>query len=95
LPNRPVAVVEKVARPKAQLEAARAYLEFLYTPEGQEIAAQNHYRARNKDVAAKHSSEFPNLPMFTIAEIAGDWRTAQKKHFDDGGIFDKIYESGR
>jgi len=91
----PVAVVEKVAASKGTAAAAKAYLEFLYTPEGQEIAARNHYRPRNKEIAAKHSSDFPELALFTIDEIAGDWRTAQKKHFDDGGIFDKIYESGR
>ena len=91
----PVAVVEKVAAAKGTADAAKAYLEFLYTPEGQEIAANNHYRPRNPDIAAKHASEFPDLKLFSIGEIAGDWRSAQKKHFDDGGIFDKIYESGR
>ncbi len=91
----PVAVVDKVAASKGSAAAARGYLEFLYTDDGQEIVAQHHYRPRNKDIAAKHASEFPDLKLFTIAEIAGDWRTAQKKHFDDGGIFDKIYESGR
>jgi len=91
----PVAVVEKVAAAKGTTAAAKAYLEFLYTTEGQEIAARNHYRPRNKDVAAKHAGEFPDLKLFTIGEVAGDWRTAQKKHFDDGGLFDKIYESGR
>ena len=91
----PVAIVEKVAATKGTTAAAKAYLEFLYTPEGQEIAAKNHYRPRDKEVAARHSGEFPALKLFTIAEVAGDWKTAQKKHFDDGGIFDKIYESDR
>ena len=91
----PVAVVEKVAEGTGTMAAAKAYLEFLYTAEGQEIIAGNHYRPRNKEIAAKHASAFPLLTLFTIDEIAGDWRTAQKKHFDDGGIFDRIYESGR
>jgi sulfate transport system substrate-binding protein len=91
----PVAIVEKVAESRGTTAAAKAYLEFLYTPEGQEIVARNHYRPRNKDIAAKHAGDFPTLTLFTIDEIAGDWRAAQKKHFDDGGIFDRIYESGR
>lgn len=91
----PVAVVEKVATSKGTTEVARAYLEFLYTPEGQEIAAKHHYRPRLKEVAQKHAADFPALELFTINDVAGSWKDAQKKHFDDGGVFDKIYESGR
>jgi len=91
----PVAVVEKVAAARGTAEIAKAYLEFLYTPEGQEIAAKHHFRPRLKDVAAKHADEFPSVELFTVNDVAGGWREAQSKHFNDGGVFDKIYESNR
>jgi sulfate transport system substrate-binding protein len=91
----PVAVVEKVATAKGTAAVAKAYLEFLYTPEGQEIAARNYYRPRLEEVATKHADRFPVLRLFTIDEVAGGWQSAQKKHFDDGGVFDKIYEAGQ
>jgi sulfate/thiosulfate transport system substrate-binding protein len=91
----PVAVVEKVAAARGTSTAAKAYLEFLYSDEGQEIAAKHHYRPRLDSIAVKYSAEFPSLQLFTVDDIAGGWAAAQKKHFDDGGLFDKIYESGR
>jgi sulfate transport system substrate-binding protein len=85
-----VAVVDKNAEKHGTRELAQAYLEFLYTDEGQEIAAKHYYRPRNAQVAARHASTFPKTSLFTIADVAGDWRRAQKRHFDDGGIFDQV-----
>lgn len=86
----PVAVVEKVAKRRGTLEVAKAYLNYLYTDEGQEIAARNYYRPRSKTIAAKYASKFPKIELFTIAEIAGDWQKANKTHFAEGGVFDQI-----
>ena len=72
---------------------AKAYLEFLYTPEAQEIAAKHYYRPRLKAVADKYARQFPAVQMLTIADFGG-WQQAQKKHFDDQGIFDQIYQPG-
>ena len=87
----PVAVVDKVANKKKTAAVAKAYLEFLYTPEGQEIAAKNYYRPRLPAVAQKYAQQFPAIKMFTIQDFGG-WTRAQQTHFADGGIFDKIYE---
>jgi sulfate transport system substrate-binding protein len=87
----PVAVVERVAKKKGTTEVARAYLEFLYTDEGQEIAAKNFYRPRSEKVAAKHSAVFPKLKLLTIDEVFGGWKKAQDTHFKNGGVFDQIY----
>jgi sulfate/thiosulfate-binding protein len=86
-----VAVVEKVAKKKGTTEIAKQYLEFLYTEEGQEIAARNYYRPRSEKAFAKHAANFPAIKSFTIDEVFGGWTKAQKTHFDDGGEFDKIY----
>ncbi|MCD6025193.1 MAG: sulfate transporter, periplasmic sulfate-binding protein [Fibrobacteria bacterium] len=86
-----VAVVEKVAKKKGTTEIAKAYLEFLYTEEGQEIAARHYYRPRSEKAFAKYKANFPDLKLFTIDEAFGGWTKAQKKHFDDGGEFDQIY----
>ena len=91
----PVAVVENVARRRGTTAVARAYLEYLYSPEGQEIAAHHYYRPRLKEVADKHASRFPKLALFTIEDLFGGWRKAQKKHFDEGGTFDQIYQGRR
>jgi sulfate/thiosulfate-binding protein len=91
----PVAVVDKVVNKKKTGAVAKAYLEFLYTPQGQEIAAKHYFRPRNKDVAGKYAKQYPQVNLFTIDEVFGGWAKAQKTHFDDGGIFDKIYEPGR
>ncbi len=88
----PVAVVDKVVDRHGTRAVAEAYLKYLYTPEGQEIAARNFYRPRLKEVADKYTAKFPKLNLFTIDEISGGWAKAQPKHFDDGGIFDQIYQ---
>jgi len=91
----PVAVVDKIAARHGTAAVAKAYLEFLYSPEGQEIAARNYYRPRSKEVAAKYDSQFPHLALFTVDEVFGGWQKAQKKHFEEGGTFDQIYQPGR
>ena len=91
----PVAVLDKIAARHGTAAVAKAYLEFLYSPEGQEIAARNYYRPRSKEIAAKYDSQFPHLTLFTVDEVFGGWQKAQKKHFDEGGTFDQIYQPGR
>ena len=86
----PVAVVDKVVDKKGTRKQAQAYLEYLYTPEGQEIAAQNYYRPTDKKVAAKYAKQFANVKLFKIDDVFGGWTKAQKTHFADGGIFDQI-----
>ena len=88
----PVAVVDKVVDKKGTRAAAQAYLEFLYTPEGQEIAARNYYRPRLEAVAARHAATFPKVNLVTIDASFGGWQKAQKTHFADGGVFDQIYQ---
>ncbi|HEY1763454.1 MAG TPA: sulfate ABC transporter substrate-binding protein [Opitutaceae bacterium] len=88
----PVAVVEKVAERKGTTAVARAYLQYLYSDEGQEIAARNFYRPRDEAVAARYAGIFPKLKLFTIDSTFGGWAQAQKVHFADGGIFDQIYQ---
>ncbi|PXX46281.1 sulfate ABC transporter substrate-binding protein [Aquitalea magnusonii] len=87
----PVAVVDKVVDKKGTRKQAEAYLKFLYTPEGQTIAAENYYRPRDPKIAAKYASQFPKVKLFTLKEVFGDWRSTQKKHFADGGVFDQLY----
>jgi sulfate transport system substrate-binding protein len=87
----PVAVVDKVVDKKGTRAAAEAYLKFLYTKEGQEVAARNYYRPRDADVAAKYAKTFPKVSLFTIDDVFGGWRNAQGKHFADKGAFDQIY----
>jgi len=86
----PVAVVDKVALRRGTSDVARAYLEYLYSKEGQAIVAKHYYRPRDTDVAAKYASVFPKVNLVTIADFGG-WAQAQKVHFADGGVFDKIY----
>lgn len=87
----PVSVVDKVALRHGTRETAQAYLEYLYSPEGQEIAARNYYRPRSPEVLAKYANTFPKIPtLVTIADFGG-WGKAQSTHFADGGVFDKIY----
>jgi sulfate/thiosulfate-binding protein len=90
----PVSVVDKIAAKHGTTEAAKAYLQFLYSEQGQEIAARNYYRPRLASVAAKYANRFPKIALFTIDDFFGGWQKAQKKHFDDGGLFDKIYTPG-
>ncbi len=87
----PVAVVDKVVDRKGTRAAAEAYLQFLYSKEGQEVAARNYYRPRDPDVAKKYEKTFTKVGLFTIDEVFGGWRAAQKKHFADKGVFDEIY----
>ncbi len=88
----PVAVVEKVVARRGTAEVARAYLEYLYSDEGQDIAGRNFYRPRSPAAAAKYSGVFPKLELFTIDQVFGGWTVAQKTHFADGGVFDQIYQ---
>lgn len=87
----PVTVVDKVARKRGTYEIARAYLEYLYTDVGQELAAKHYYRPRNAAIAAKYAGQFPKVNLITIDEVFGGWAKAQTTHFADGGVFDQIY----
>jgi sulfate transport system substrate-binding protein len=87
----PVALVDKVVDKKGTRNVAQAYLDYLYTPEGQEIAAKNYYRPRLESVAKKYAAIFPKLRLVTIEDTFGGWQKAQKTHFADGGVFDQIY----
>jgi len=87
----PVALVDKVVDKRGTRKAAEAYLHFLYTREGQEIAARHFYRPRDPDVAAKHSATFGKVNLITIDDVLGGWAKAQATHFNDGGVFDQIY----
>ncbi len=91
----PVCLVDKVVDKRGTRQVAQAYLDFLYSEAGQEIAARNYYRPRLKSVAVKYSAQFPKVRLFTIDEAFGGWQKAQKTHFADGGVFDQIYQPGR
>ncbi|MCC7343587.1 MAG: sulfate ABC transporter substrate-binding protein [Deltaproteobacteria bacterium] len=91
----PVAVVDKVVDKRGTRPVAQAYLEYLYTPEGQDIVAKHYYRPRNAAAAAKYAAQFPKLNLITIDEVFGGWQKAQKAHFADGGTFDQIYQPGK
>ncbi|MDF2723365.1 MAG: sulfate transporter [Paenibacillus sp.] len=88
----PVTVVDKVVDKKGTRSVAQAYLEYLYSDEGQEIAAKNFYRPRNETVAKKYEKQFPKINMLSIDKDFGGWAKAQKTHFADGGTFDQIYK---
>lgn len=88
----PVAVVDKVVDKHGTRKLAEAYLNFLYTEQGQEIAARNFYRPRSQQVPAALTAKFPKLKLYTVDEEFGGWQKAQKTHFADGGIFDSIYQ---
>jgi sulfate transport system substrate-binding protein len=88
----PVAVVERVAERRGTLEVARAYLGYLYSAEGQDIAGRNFYRPRDPAVAARYAAVFPKLELFTVDAVFGGWEQAQRTHFADGGVFDQIYQ---
>lgn len=88
----PVAVVEKNSDSHGTRKVAEAYLNFLYTPEAQDIIAKNFYRPRDAAAIKKYEANFPKVQLFTINEVFGNWRKAQKTHFDDEGIFDEIYK---
>lgn len=88
----PVAVVDQVGEKKGTRTVAQAYVEYLYSEEGQRIAGKHYYRPRLAKVAAEFAQQFPNVKLFTIDEVFGGWQKAQKTHFNDGGIFDQIYQ---
>lgn len=88
----PVAIVDKVVDKKGTRDLAEAYLQYLYSEEGQEIAAKNFYRPTNQKVAAKYAKQFPAITLFRIDEAFGGWKSAHKTHFADGGTFDQIYQ---
>ena len=88
----PVAVVDKVVDARGTREVARAYLDYLYSEAGQEIAARNYYRPTLKAVADRHAKQFPQVSLFTLTDVAPNWAQAQKTHFADGGVFDQIYQ---
>jgi sulfate/thiosulfate-binding protein len=90
----PVAVVDRNVDKHGNRAVAEAYLKFLYTDEGQEIAVKNHYRPRSAAVAGKHAGTFPKIKLFTIDQLFGGWQKAQATHFADGGTFDQIYQPG-
>jgi sulfate transport system substrate-binding protein len=91
----PVALVEAVARRKGNEAVAAAYLEYLYSEVGQEIAAKHFYRPRNEAVAKRYERQFPRLKLVTIDEVFGGWQNAQRVHFSDGGVFDQIQKGSR
>jgi sulfate/thiosulfate transport system substrate-binding protein len=87
----PVTVVDRVVDRRGTRAVAQAYLQWLYSDEGQEIAARWFYRPRSAAVAARHARQFPQVRLFTLAEVFGSWQNAQRTHFADGGVFDQIY----
>jgi sulfate transport system substrate-binding protein len=89
-----VSIVDKVVDKRGTRKLAEAYLQFLYTDQAQAIIAQNYYRPSVEKEAKKYAAQFPNVKLFRIGDVAGDWSTAQKVHFADGGVFDQIYQPG-
>jgi sulfate/thiosulfate transport system substrate-binding protein len=87
----PVTFVDKVVDKRGTRDVAKAYVEYLYSPEGQKIAGENYYRPIDPKVAAQFDKLFPKVNLFTIDEVFGGWSKAQKAHFNDGGVFDAIY----
>jgi sulfate/thiosulfate-binding protein len=90
----PVTVVDKFAKKHGNEALAKAYLEYLYSPEAQDIIGKNFYRPTQAAAVEKYAKQFPKLELFTIQEVFGGWQAAQKKHFSDGGVFDEIYAPG-
>ncbi|HTT79040.1 MAG TPA: sulfate ABC transporter substrate-binding protein [Stellaceae bacterium] len=90
----PVAVVDKNVDKHGTRAVAEAYLNYLYTRQGQEIVARHYYRPRDPVVAARYAHTFPQLPLFTVDQVFGGWKAAQAKYFADGGVFDQIYKPG-
>jgi sulfate/thiosulfate-binding protein len=91
----PVAVVDKVVDKRGTRQVAQAYLEYLYSDEGQQIVAKHYYRPAVPRHAARTAAQFPVVKLFTIEEVAGGWAKAQKAHFADGGVFDQVYQPGK
>src|SRR5262245_18988578 len=90
----PVALLDKNVDKKGNRKVAEAYLQYLYSDEGQEIAARHYFRPTNSDIAQKHANKFPRITLFTINDAFGGWQKASKAHFADGGTFDQIYKPG-
>lgn len=88
----PVTVIDKVVDKRKTRAVAQAYLEYLYSEEGQEIAAKNYYRPTLESVAKKYEKQFPSIQLIKIDDVFGGWQKAQKTHFADGGVFDEIYQ---
>ncbi len=88
----PVTVVDEIVDRKGTREVAEAYLNFLSTEKGQELAAQHYYRPRNEEILNRYADFFPEINLFTIDDVFGGWQAAQEKHFNDGGLFDQIYQ---
>jgi len=91
----PVAVVDKVVDRKGTRAVAEAYLKFLYTPEAQKIIGKNYYRPRDPDVAAQFKAQFQSLPLLSIDKNFGGWKRVQAAHFNDGGVFDQVFEDAK
>jgi sulfate/thiosulfate-binding protein len=91
----PVALLDKNVDRHGTRKVAEAYLQFLYSKQGQEIEAQNFYRPRDQAVLAAHAKDFPKLPLYTVDDVFGGWTKAQATHFADGGVFDQIYRPGQ
>ena len=91
----PVALVDKTVDQHGTRQVAQAYLEYLYSPEGQEVIAKHHFRPQDPAVKAKHAADFSKVKLFTIDEVFGGWQKAQATHFADGGTFDAIYQPGK
>lgn len=89
----PVAVVDAVVDKRGTRKVATAYLDFLFSPAGQEIIARHDFRPRNAEVAAKHASHFPALKTFTVEDLLGGWAKVQSEHFGEGGIYDQVSRS--
>ena len=90
----PVAVVDKVVDKRGTRKVAQAYLAYLYSAEGQEVAAKNFYRPTDAQIAARYAKQFARIKLVTVDKVFGGWRNAQKIHFSDGGVFDQIYVPG-
>jgi sulfate transport system substrate-binding protein len=91
----PVALIDQVVDRRGTREVAQAYLEFLYTEQGQQLAAKHHFRPSQPELVSKEAiAQFPEVRLFTIEAAFGGWQKAQKEHFDDGGLFDQIYQPG-
>ncbi|MDR2507937.1 MAG: sulfate ABC transporter substrate-binding protein [Candidatus Accumulibacter sp.] len=88
----PISIIDKVVDKRGTRKVAQAYLEYLYSPTGQELAAKHYYRPRDEKVAAKYASRFGKVNLITVDKVFGGWGKAQKEHFSDGGVFDQIYE---
>lgn len=93
LAENPVVWVDKVVSKKGTSALAKAYLEYLYSAEAQELAVKHYFRPIDAELLKKHSDRFKPLPLFTVGEVFGSWADAQKRHFADGGVFDQIYEN--